>query len=62
MLVLVVNSGSSSLKYQVREVLAQEGGEPSAYTSSMPRVDELVNMDEATQGAEGGSVITEGLI
>ena len=62
MLILVVNSGSSSLKYQVREVLAQEGGEPSAYTSSMPRVDELVNMDEATQGAEGGSVITEGLI
>ena len=62
MLVLVVNSGSSSLKYQVREVTAQEGGEPSAYTSSMPRVVELVNMDEATQGAEGGEVITEGLI
>ena len=62
MLVLVVNSGSSSLKYQVREVTTQEGGEPSAYTSSMPRVDELVNMDEATQGAEGGEVITEGLI
>ena len=62
MLVLVVNSGSSSLKYQVREVTAQEGGEPSAYTSSMPRVDELVNMDEATQGAESGEVITEGLI
>ena len=62
MLVLVVNSGSSSLKYQVREVTTQEGGEPSAYTSSMPRVDELVNMDEATQGAESGEVITEGLI
>ncbi|WP_144790187.1 acetate/propionate family kinase [Kocuria palustris] len=62
MLILVVNCGSSSLKYQVREVVAPEGSEPSQYTSSMPRVDELVNIEQATQGAEGGEVLTEGLI
>lgn len=62
MLILVVNCGSSSIKYQVREVAAAEGQEPSDYTSSMPRVDELVTVEQATQGASGGEVVTKGLI
>ncbi|ROZ62208.1 acetate kinase [Kocuria soli] len=62
MLVLVVNCGSSSIKYQVREVEQAEGQEPAAYTSSMPRVDEFVGVEQATQGASGGTVVTKGLI
>lgn len=62
MLILVVNCGSSSIKYQVREVETDRSQEPAAYTSSMPRVDELVTIDQATQGASGGEIVTEGLI
>ena len=61
MLVLVVNCGSSSIKYQVREV-APAGEEPEAYTSSMPAINENVNLARATAGVESGEVITEGLI
>lgn len=62
MLILVVNCGSSSIRYQVREVEVEANQEPPAYTSSMPRVDELVTVDEATRGTEGGQVVTKGLI
>ncbi|MCG7424305.1 acetate/propionate family kinase [Kocuria rhizophila] len=61
MLVLVVNCGSSSIKYQVREV-TPEGSEPSAYTSSMPAINENVPLATATAGMAGGEVITKGLI
>ncbi|GEC98873.1 acetate kinase [Kocuria varians] len=61
MLVLVVNCGSSSIKYQVREV-APAGEEPEAYTSSMPAINENVNLARATAGVESGEVITQGLI
>lgn len=61
MLVLVVNCGSSSIKYQVREVTTA-GEEPQAYTSSMPAINENVTLDRATAGVEGGEVITKGLI
>ena len=61
MLVLVVNCGSSSIKYQVREV-TPEGSEPSAYTSSMPAINENVPLATATAGMAGGEVIAKGLI
>ncbi|MDO4918021.1 acetate/propionate family kinase [Kocuria sp.] len=61
MLVLVVNCGSSSIKYQVREVVPA-GEEPQAYTSSMPAINENVTLDRATAGVEGGEVVTKGLI
>ena len=61
MLVLVVNCGSSSIKYQVREVEPADG-EPQAYTSSMPAIDENVPLATATAGMAGGEVITKGLI
>lgn len=61
MLVLVVNCGSSSIKYQVREVDAADG-EPQAYTSSMPAINENVPLATATAGVTGGEVITKGLI
>lgn len=61
MLVLVVNCGSSSIKYQVREVEPADG-EPQAYTSSMPAIDENVPLATATAGVTGGEVITKGLI
>lgn len=62
MLILVVNCGSSSIKYQVREVSTSEDQEPSTYTSTMPLVNEFVGIEQATQGASGGEVITKGLI
>ena len=61
MLVLVVNCGSSSLKYQVREVSAEDD-ELAAYTSSMPAIDENVPLERATRGAHSEGVVTEGLI
>ncbi|WP_290658088.1 acetate kinase [Kocuria sp.] len=61
MLVLVVNCGSSSIKYQVREVEPADG-EPQAYTSSMPAINENVPLATATAGVTGGEVITKGLI
>ncbi|PBB07388.1 acetate kinase [Kocuria sp. WRN011] len=61
MLVLVVNCGSSSIKYQVREVTtADEQADP--YTSSMPAINENVPLERATKGVESDEVITKGLI
>lgn len=61
MLVLVVNSGSSSIKYQVQEVTtSQENMHP--YTSSMPAINERITLERATLGAEGDEVLTKGLI
>lgn len=61
MLVLVVNSGSSSIKYQVREVsTAKEETHP--YTSSMPAINERITLEQATLGAEGDEVLAKGLI
>ena len=60
MLVLVVNCGSSSIKYQVREV-TPEGSEPSAYTSSMPAINENVPLATATAGMAGGAGIARGV-
>lgn len=61
MLVLVINSGSSSIKYQVREVSTSEGS-IAPYTSSMPAIHEQVPLDRATRGADGDEVLTKGLI
>lgn len=61
MLVLVVNCGSSSIKYQVREVTAVD--EPTnPYTSSMPAINENVPLARATEGVETDEIITKGLI
>ena len=61
MLVLVVNCGSSSIKYQVREVTTAD--EPTnPYTSSMPAINENVPLARATQGVETDEIITKGLI
>lgn len=61
MLVLVINSGSSSIKYQVREVsTSQENAHP--YTSSMPAINERITLETATMGAEGDEVLVKGLI
>ena len=61
MLVLVVNCGSSSIKYQVREVTtADEPTDP--YTSSMPAINENVPLARATEGVETDEIITKGLI
>ena len=61
MLVLVVNCGSSSIKYQVREVTTADD-QVDPYTSSMPAINENVPLDRATQGVESDEVITKGLI
>ena len=61
MLVLVVNCGSSSLKYQVREVTAEDD-ELAPYTSSMPAIDENVPLERATRGAHSEGVVAKGLI
>lgn len=61
MLVLVVNCGSSSIKYQVREVTtADEPANP--YTSSMPAINENVPLARATEGVETDEIVTKGLI
>ncbi|WP_431813676.1 acetate/propionate family kinase [Kocuria sp. cx-455] len=61
MLVLVVNCGSSSIKYQVREVTTAD--EPTnPYTSSMPAINENVPLARATEGVETDEIITKGLI
>lgn len=61
MLVLVVNCGSSSIKYQVREVTTVD--EPTnPYTSSMPAINENVPLARATEGVETDEIITKGLI
>ncbi|MCM3687554.1 acetate/propionate family kinase [Kocuria rosea] len=62
MLVLVVNCGSSSLKYQVREVVAVPDVEPQPYTSTMPALDENVPLEVATRGEVGGEVLASGLV
>ena len=61
MLVLVINSGSSSIKYQVREVTTSEEN-VAPYTSSMPAINERITLEQATLGAEGDEVLTKGLI
>ncbi|MGK4188243.1 acetate kinase [Rothia koreensis] len=61
MLVLVINSGSSSIKYQVREVTTSEEN-VAPYTSSMPAINEQITLEQATLGAEGDEVLTKGLI
>lgn len=61
MLVLVINSGSSSIKYQVREVTTSEEN-VTPYTSSMPAINERITLEQATLGAEGDEVLTKGLI
>lgn len=61
MLVLVINSGSSSIKYQVREVATEEE-QLAPYTSSMPAINERITLERATVGADGGRVLTKGLI
>lgn len=61
MLVLVINSGSSSIKYQVREVsTSEENTDP--YTSSMPAINERITLERATLGVEGDQVLAKGLI
>ncbi len=61
MLVLVVNCGSSSIKYQVREVTTAD--EPTnPYTSSMPAINENVPLARATEGVETDEIVTKGLI
>ncbi len=61
MLVLVVNCGSSSIKYQVREVTTADD-QVDPYTSSMPAINENVPLDRATKGVESDEIITKGLI
>lgn len=61
MLVLVVNCGSSSIKYQVREVTTADD-QVDPYTSSMPAINENVPLERATKGVESDEVITKGLI
>ncbi|MBE8528416.1 acetate kinase, partial [Amycolatopsis sp. H6(2020)] len=61
MLVLVINSGSSSIKYQVREVsTSEENTDP--YTSSMPAINERITLERATLGVDGDQVLAKGLI
>ena len=61
MLVLVINSGSSSIKYQVREVsTSEENTDP--YTYSMPAINERITLERATLGVEGDQVLAKGLI
>ena len=61
MLVLVINSGSSSIKYQVREVsVSPNAAQP--YTSSMPAINERITLEQAVQAAEHDEVLTKGLI
>ena len=61
MLVLVINSGSSSIKYQVREVTTSEEN-VTPYTSSMPAINERITLEQATLGAKGDEVLTKSLI
>lgn len=61
MLVLVINSGSSSIKYQVREV-STSAENIAPYTSSMPAINERITLEQATVGVEGDQVLTKGLI